>query len=74
MSAEKLALTIDGIEVAVAVGATILDAVTQAGIETPTLCFLQSLTPVNACRVCVVELEGARVLVPACARRAEAGM
>ena len=47
---------------------------TQAGIETPTLCFLQSLTPVNACRVCVVELEGARVLVPACARRAEAGM
>jgi predicted molibdopterin-dependent oxidoreductase YjgC len=74
MSAEKLALTIDGIEVAVAAGATILDAVTQAGIETPTLCFLQSLTPVNACRVCVVELEGARVLVPACARRAEAGM
>jgi predicted molibdopterin-dependent oxidoreductase YjgC len=74
MSAEKLALTIDGIEVTVAAGATILDAVTQAGIETPTLCFLQSLTPVNACRVCVVELEGARVLVPACARRAEAGM
>jgi predicted molibdopterin-dependent oxidoreductase YjgC len=74
VSAEKLALTIDGIEVAVAAGATILDAVTQAGIETPTLCFLQSLTPVNACRVCVVELEGARVLVPACARRAEAGM
>jgi predicted molibdopterin-dependent oxidoreductase YjgC len=74
MSAEKLALTIDGIEVAVAAGATILDAVTQSGIETPTLCFLQSLTPVNACRVCVVELEGARVLVPACARRAEAGM
>jgi predicted molibdopterin-dependent oxidoreductase YjgC len=74
MSAERLALTIDGIDVTVAAGATILDAVTQAGIETPTLCFLQSLTPVNACRVCVVELEGARVLVPACARRAEAGM
>jgi predicted molibdopterin-dependent oxidoreductase YjgC len=74
MSAEKLALTIDGIDVTVDQGATILDAVTQAGIETPTLCFLQSLTPVNACRVCVVELEGARVLVPACARGAEAGM
>ncbi|MGC9990853.1 MAG: 2Fe-2S iron-sulfur cluster-binding protein [Candidatus Cybelea sp.] len=74
MSAEKLALTIDGVEITVAQGATILDAVTQAGIETPTLCFLQSLTPVNACRVCVVELEGARVLVPACARRADAGM
>jgi predicted molibdopterin-dependent oxidoreductase YjgC len=40
----------------------------------PTLCFLETLTPVNACRLCVVELEGARVLVPACSRQAEAGM
>ncbi len=67
-------LTIDGIAVRVAEGSTILDACTSAGVETPTLCFLESLTPVNACRVCVVELEGARVLVPACARRAESGM
>jgi len=74
MSAEKLVLTVDGIDVTVEQGATILDAVTQAGTQTPTLCFLQSLAPVNACRVCVVELEGTRVLVPACARRAEAGM
>ena len=51
-----------------------LDACKSAGIDTPTLCFLESLTPVNACRVCVVELEGSRVLVPACARRAESGM
>ena len=48
-------------------------AATRAGVETPTLCFLETLTPVNACRVCVVELEGARALVPACARKAEAG-
>jgi predicted molibdopterin-dependent oxidoreductase YjgC len=74
MTAAEVALTVDGIPVTVAVGASILDAIAQAGIETPTLCFLQTLTPVNACRVCVVELEGARVLVPACARRAEAGM
>jgi predicted molibdopterin-dependent oxidoreductase YjgC len=67
-------LVVDGITVRVPEGATILDACQNAGIETPTLCFLQSLTPVNACRVCVVELEGSRVLVPACARRAEAGM
>jgi predicted molibdopterin-dependent oxidoreductase YjgC len=67
-------LVIDGTPVRVPEGATILDACQSAGIETPTLCFLQSLTPVNACRVCVVELEGSRVLVPACARRAEAGM
>jgi len=67
-------LVIDGIPVRVPEGATVLDACQSAGIETPTLCFLQSLTPVNACRVCVVELEGSRALVPACARRAEAGM
>ncbi|HZV77558.1 MAG TPA: 2Fe-2S iron-sulfur cluster-binding protein, partial [Candidatus Babeliales bacterium] len=67
-------LTVDGIPARVPEGATILDACTTAGIVTPTLCFLQSLTPVNACRVCVVELEGSRVLVAACARRAEPGM
>ncbi|MGC1380209.1 MAG: 2Fe-2S iron-sulfur cluster-binding protein [Candidatus Baltobacteraceae bacterium] len=67
-------LTIDGKAARVDEGATILDACTTLGIETPTLCFLQSLTPVNACRVCVVELEGARALVPACARRVEHGM
>lgn len=74
MSAQQISLTIDGAPVTVERGASILDAVAQAGTETPTLCFLQSLTPVNACRVCVVELEGSRTLVPACARRAEDGM
>ncbi|MBV8198425.1 MAG: (2Fe-2S)-binding protein [Candidatus Eremiobacteraeota bacterium] len=67
-------LTIDGTTVRVPQGATILDACRRLGTVTPTLCFLESLTPVNACRVCVVELEGARALVPACARKAEAGM
>ncbi len=65
---------IDGKPARVAAGATILDACKDVGIETPTLCYLESLTPVNACRVCVVELAGSRVLVPACARRAESGM
>jgi predicted molibdopterin-dependent oxidoreductase YjgC len=67
-------ITIDGKPVQVSEGATILDACRKAGIDTPTLCFLESLTPVNACRVCVVELEGSRVLVPSCARKAEPGM
>ena len=44
------------------------------GIETPTLCYGDTLTPVNVCRVCVVEVEGARTLVPACSRKVEAGM
>ncbi len=43
-------------------------------MSTPTLCFADNLTPVNVCRVCVVEVEGARVLVPACSRKAEPGM
>jgi NADP-reducing hydrogenase subunit HndD len=65
---------IDGAEVAVPEGATILDACRQLGREVPTLCFLPTLTPVNACRVCVVEVEGARTLMPACARPVEEGM
>jgi predicted molibdopterin-dependent oxidoreductase YjgC len=67
-------LTIDGAEVTVPEGSTILEAAASIGIETPTLCYLRTLTPVNACRVCVVELEGSRVLVPACARKVEPGM
>src|SRR5262249_3599501 len=55
-------------------GSTILEAARQAGIDTPTLCYLESLTPVNVCRVCVVELEGSRTLVPACSRKVEPGM
>lgn len=53
---------------------TILEACRKRGIDIPTLCYLESLTPVNVCRVCVVELAGARVLVPACSRPVEAGM
>jgi predicted molibdopterin-dependent oxidoreductase YjgC len=67
-------IKIDGKAVSVAEGSTILDAAKKLGIETPTLCFLQSLTPVNVCRVCVVELEGSRTLVPACSRKVEANM
>jgi len=66
--------TIDGREVQLPEGATILDACRSLGIDTPTLCYLETLTPVNVCRVCVVEVEGSRVLVPACSRKLEAGM
>ena len=69
-----LELTIDGGPVRVLEGSTILDACRLRGIDTPTLCYGDTLTPVNACRVCVVELEGARTLVPACSRKAETGM
>jgi len=67
-------LTIDGEPVLLPQGATILDACKAVGRDVPTLCYLETLTPVNACRVCVVEVEGARVLAPACSRKVEAGM
>jgi predicted molibdopterin-dependent oxidoreductase YjgC len=67
-------LAIDGETVRVAEGSTILDACRAAGKDVPTLCYLETLTPVNACRLCVVEVEGARVLAPACSRTIEAGM
>jgi ferredoxin len=67
-------LEIDGEAVRVPDGSTILDACRAMGVDTPTLCFADNLTPVNACRVCVVEVEGSRTLVPACSRKAEPGM
>ncbi len=67
-------LTIDGTAVRVPEGTTLLQACKTIGIETPTLCYLENLTPVNVCRVCVVEVEGSRVLVPACSRPVEPGM
>jgi len=70
----QIEIQIDGQSVSVPEGSTILDAARGLGIDTPTLCFLESLTPVNVCRVCVVELEGSRTLVPACSRKVEPGM
>jgi len=67
-------IKIDGKSVTVPETMTILEACRSIGIDTPTLCYLENLTPVNVCRVCVVELTGARTLVPACSRRVEAGM
>ena len=73
-SARTVSLTIDDQPVTVREGTTVLAACRDIGIEIPTLCFLETLHPVNACRICVVELEGARVLVPSCSRAAEEGM
>ena len=70
----QVEVQIDGKRVSVPEDATILDAARQLDIDTPTLCYLENLTPVNVCRVCVVELEGSRVLVPACSRKVEPGM
>ena len=72
--ARLIELAVDGRPVRVPEGTTVLEACRKAGVDTPTLCYLETLTPVNVCRVCVVEVEGSRALVPACSRAAEAGM
>ncbi len=55
-------------------GATILEVTRQHQIEIPTLCYLKHTTPTGACRICVVEVKGARTLLAACATPAAPGM
>ncbi|HET9104275.1 MAG TPA: 2Fe-2S iron-sulfur cluster-binding protein [Solirubrobacteraceae bacterium] len=74
MSERTVTVTVDGQEVTVPEGSTLLDACQALQIDTPTLCYGETLTPANACRVCMVALEGARTLVPSCSRRAQDGM
>ncbi len=69
-----LTATIDGAEVTVAGGTTILQACGGRDGKIPTLCFGETITPKNACRLCMVEVEGSRALVPACSRPLEAAM
>ena len=68
-------LSIDGTSVKVAEGTTLLQACRGSGCdEIPTLCYGDTLTPKNACRVCMVQVEGSRTLVPSCSRKVEPGM
>lgn len=70
----QVTVKIDGADVSVDEGATILDACNAHGVDTPTICYAENLTPVNVCRVCVVEVAGNRTLVPSCSRPVEEGM
>lgn len=67
-------LKIDGIDVTVEDGTTILEAARSVGIAIPSLCYLKGLNEIGACRVCIVELEGMDTLVPSCNTKAENGM
>jgi len=69
-----ITLKIDGKDVQIAEGATILEAAAQIGIKIPTLCWLQKLSPTGACRICVVEVAGAAKTMTACNTRVTAGM
>jgi predicted molibdopterin-dependent oxidoreductase YjgC len=72
--AREVELTVDGRSVRADEGTTILQVCRGEGVEIPTLCYGDTITPKNACRVCMVEVEGSRVLVPSCSRRVEDGM
>ncbi len=68
-------LNIDGMTMEIKAGQTILEAARAAGIYTiPTLCYLKGTTATGSCRMCMVEVEGARTLLPACATAAAPGM
>ena len=67
-------MSINGREVSVKEGSTILDAAEKAGEKIPTLCHIKGLSPSGACRMCVVEIEGRPGLVPACSFPAAEGI
>jgi formate dehydrogenase major subunit len=71
---QTVTVTIDDQQVQVPLGTTLYDAAQCAGIALPVLCHTPKLRPVAVCRMCVVEVEGARVLQAACIRQAEEGM
>ncbi len=67
-------LTINNIKVKAEEGMTILDAAKSVGVNVPTLCHMKDLFPTGACRICVVEVEGMRGLIPSCAYPVSEGM
>ena len=71
---ETVNIKIDGIDVAVPQGSTILEAARYAGIRIPTLCYLKDINAIGACRICVVEVKGARTNVAACVYPVSEGM
>lgn len=67
-------IKINGRDVSAPAGSTILEAAHLAGIKIPTLCFLKEINEIGACRICVVEVKGARSLVAACVYPINEGM
>lgn len=71
---DTVTLKINGMTVTAPKGATILEAARLAGIDIPTLCFLKEINEIGACRICVVEVKGARSLVASCVYPVNEGM
>jgi bidirectional [NiFe] hydrogenase diaphorase subunit len=71
---DRISIRIDGEYVAAEQGQTILEVARASGKYIPTLCWLESLTPVGACRLCIVEVSGVNRLLPACTTPVQDGM
>lgn len=71
---ENVNIKINGLDVCAPAGSTILEAARGAGIKIPTLCFLKDINEIGACRMCIVEVKGARNLVAACVHPINEGM
>lgn len=74
MPQQKLSIRIDGELVSALAGQTILEAARAAGKQIPTLCYLEGLSAVGACRLCIVEVSGTDRLLPACTTPVQDGM
>ena len=74
METKMINLTVDGVKVTVPEGTTVLEAAKEAKINIPTLCYLKGVNQIGACRICMVEIEGARGLAAACVMPAGEGM
>lgn len=71
---ENVNIKINGMPLSVPKGSTILEAARLAGIDIPTLCYLKEINEIGACRICMVEVKGARSLVTACVYPVNEGM
>ena len=71
---ENVTIKLNGRAVSAPVGSTILEAAHLAGIKIPTLCFLKEINEIGACRICVVEVKGAKTLVASCVHPIGDGM
>ena len=71
---ETVNIKINGKDYAVEKGITVLEAARYAGIDIPTLCYLKDINEIGACRLCLVEVKGARGMVTACVYPVNEGM
>lgn len=67
-------ITIDGQQVAVEAGTSVLEAARKVGVNIPTLCYLEEINVIGACRLCLVEVKGARTLLASCVTTVSDGM